>query len=178
MADRQDPSQYAFTAGPADGTAALPNVDIVNDQLQPRAEGDYADGSEMLELTPSPFADEVPELFHEHPGRFYTQGPSKTRDIGRPRTVPNVSGLLIPGDGLLAGWNFHETTGSVDALVRLRDGNDASAPVIAFLPLVAGESTRDWFLPGALKFRQGLFVEIAAGSIEAVVYTVETEDVI
>ena len=178
MADRQDPSQYAFTAGPADGIAALPLVDIVNDQLQPRAEGDYAEAGEMLELTPSPYADEVPELFHEHPGRFYTQGPRKTRDIGRPRIVSPFGGILAPGDGHLAGFNLRETTGAGSALVKFHDGYDANAPLIASASLAPNESVRDWYLPGSIPFRYGLFVNIASGAVEGIVYTLESEDVI
>jgi hypothetical protein len=177
MADRQDPSQYVFTGGPADGIAALPNMDIVNDQIQTRAEGDYADAGEMLELTPQPFADDVPDLIHEHPGRFFTQAPQKTRIIGNYRQISPWGGVLIPGDGLIAGFNLHETSGENPAFVRIHDGGDVNAPTMLFISLAPGESTRDWYFPGGLKFRYGVYVEIVTGTIEGVMYSMETEDV-
>ena len=177
MADRQDPSQYVFTAGPADGIAALPATDMTNDQLQPRPEGDYADAGEMLELTPAPFADEIPDLMHERPGRFYTQGDRPVRIVGNYRQISPFGGILIPGAGLIAGFNLHETTGASTAYVKIHDGSDANAPVMLFISLAAGESSRDWYFPGGLKFKYGVYVEIVSGSIEGVMYSMEVEDV-
>ena len=177
MADRQDPSQYVFTGGPADGIAALPNMDIVNDQIQRSPEGDYAEAGEMLELTPQPFADDVPDLIHEHPGRFFTQAPQKQRIIGNYRQISPWGGVLIPGDGLIAGFNLHETSNENPAFVRIHDGGDVNAPTMLFISLAPGESTRDWYFPGGLKFRYGVYVEIVTGTIEGVMYSMETEDV-
>ena len=177
MSDRQDPSQYVFTPGPADGIAALPSTDITNDQLQRAAGADYAEGPEMLEMVQAPDFADVPDLIHEHPGRFYTQGPRPTRLVGNYRPISSYGGILIPGDGLIAGFNLHETTGASSAFVKIHDGQDTSAPVMLFISLGAGESTRDWYFPGGLKFKQGVYVEIVTGAIEGVMYSMETEDV-
>jgi hypothetical protein len=177
MADRQDPSQYVFTGGPADGIAALPNMDIVNDQLQPRPEGDYAEAGEMLEFVTTPDHADVPDLIHEKPGRFYTQAPRPTRIVGNYRPISPFGGILIPGEGLIAGFNIHETTGEVPAFLKIHDGNDASAPTMLYISLAPSESTRDWYFPGGLKFKYGVYVEVVSGSIEGVMYSMETEDV-
>lgn len=177
MADRQDPSQYVFTGGPADGIAALPNMDIVNDQLQPSPSADYADGPEMLEMIPAPDFGDVPDLIHEKPGRFYTQGPRPTRIVGNYRPISPFGGILIPGDGLIAGFNLHETSGTGTAFVKVHDGSDVSAPTMLYISLAAGESTRDWYFPGGLKFRHGVYLEVVTGKIEGVMYTMEIEDV-
>lgn len=178
MADRQDPSQYVFTGGPQDGIAALPNVDIVNDQLQRSPEGDYAEGSEMLELTPQPFADDVPDLLHEHPGRFYTQAPARTREVGKPRFVSSYGGAIITGDVLLGGFCFRETTETAGALIKLHDGADANAATVSIISLAPNESIRDWYLPSGIRFKYGLYVEVINGAIEGVLYQVEAEDVL
>lgn len=178
MADRQDPSQYAFTAGPMDGIAALPSTDITNDQLQRSPDADYAEGPEMLEMVSAPDFGDVPDLIHEKPGRFYTQGPRQTRDVGRPRLISPFGGLLAPGDGLLAGFNVRETSGTTSALVKFHDGYDANAPLIGVASLAPNESVRDWYLPGSIPYRYGLYVNIVTGAVEGLLYTLDTEDVI
>lgn len=178
MADRQDPSQYVFTGGPADGIAALPNMDIVNDQLQARPEGDYAEAGEMLEFVSEPDFGDIPDLVHEKPGRFYTQAPRPTRIVGNYRQISPFGGILIPGDGLIAGFNLHETSGAAPAYVRIHDGSDSSAPTMLHIKLAPNESTRDWYFPGGLKFRHGVYVEVVTGAIEGVMYTMEVEDIV
>ena len=177
MADRSDPSQYVFTGGPADGIAALPSTDMTNDQLQKAPGADYAEGPEMLEMIGQPDFGDVPDLIHEHPGRFYTQAPQKTRIIGNYRPISPFGGRLIPGDGLIAGFNFHETSGTNPAFIKIHDGGDENAPTMLYISLAPGESTRDWYFPGGLKFRYGVYVEIVTGTIEGVMYSMETEDV-
>jgi hypothetical protein len=178
VADRIDPSQFVFTAGAPDGTAALPSTAMTMDQIQQSPEGDYADA---VELVGHPDHAEAhggrPDLLHEHPGRFYTQDPGKTQLVGIYRAISPFGGFLSAGHGLIAGFNLHETTGVSPAFVKVHDGADIGAPTMLFISLGPGESTRDWYFPGGLKFRHGLYIEIVTGAIEGVMYSMETEHV-
>lgn len=174
MADRLDPSQFVFTAGPQDGMAALPDTTMHNDQIQQSPEGDYA---EPLELISYPDHADVPDLLHQHPGRFFTQAPAREQLVGIYRPISSYGGFLSAGNGLIAGFNLHETTGTASAFVKVHDGADANAPTMLFISLGPGESTRDWYFPGGLRYQSGLYIEIVSGAIEGVMYSMETQHV-
>ena|SRR6185437_3108395 len=87
-----------------------------------------------------------------------------------PKQIPNgQSGRLSTSAGRIAGYSLHETSGAT-ALVKLHDGNDAAADLVAVISLVANESPRAWMLPGGIAFSNGLFVNVVSGSIEGVIY--------
>ena len=81
----------------------------------------------------------------------------------------NQSSQLAGAAGRLVGWSFRETAGAV-ATLYLRDGRDSTGDIIAALQLAPNESTRDSYFPGGLGFQLGLFVDVAAGTVEGSVY--------
>lgn len=72
------------------------------------------------------------------------------------------------GAGSLVGYSI--AGGAAGATVYLRDGVDADGALVATFTLAADESTSAWFGPGGLNLSRGLFVDVAAGSIEGAVY--------
>lgn len=170
MADRTDPSQYGFTAGPTDGVALDPDTGVNYSQLQQQADGVYADATEMTDY---PDHAHPHDLMSVRPGDFFVQAPTPAREVGQPFNF-SVSTPVYFADGYLAGVNVRETTGTAPALVHLRDGGDIGGNIIASYSLAAGESARDWLLPGGIPFTRGLYVEIASGTATGIAYVART----
>lgn len=86
-------------------------------------------------------------------------------------TVPTTTadGLLVAGAGFLLGFAFRETTAAAGATVRLIDGNDGNGQLIYPFTLVANESRGEWFAPVGIELLRGLFLDVAAGSVEGAV---------
>ena len=82
--------------------------------------------------------------------------------------ITGTSQLLSTSPGRLAGWSIRETSGTASAVVRLRDGVDASGGLLATISLAAAESARDWFMPTGIGFANGLYIEIVTGAVEGV----------
>ncbi len=171
MSDRIDPSQFVFTAGPADGIAALPDTTPDDSQPQPHAEGSYAT---PLELVQHPDHGDVPDHLHEQAGRYFTQMPARQRVICVPRAFSPAGGPVVPGAGLLGGYSI-AADASGPALLRFHDGYDSSAPIIANIALKVSDSI-NYVPPTGIRFRAGLFVEVVSGVVSGVLYTLETED--
>lgn len=172
MADRLDPSQYGFTAGNPDGAAFLPDSTITTVQTQDAPDGVYADAADMAGY---PDHANPQDPMSVRPRDYFTQAPTTARIVGNYRPISPFGGPVSPGTGLIAGFNLLETSGTTPAQVTIRDGNDPSAPVMLYIALGPGESTRDWYFPGGLKFRYGVYVQVVTGAIAGVLYTMETE---
>lgn len=83
-----------------------------------------------------------------------------------------ASRQILGGDVLaVMGWTIAESTGAAVAKVRLRDGNNASAEVIATIALPTnGSSIVVVPRHGIEVFTGRVFLEVAAGSVEGVLY--------
>lgn len=77
---------------------------------------------------------------------------------------------LLKRNATLTGWSFRETTGSAGAIVRLLDGNNASAQLVAALSLSAGQALALSLAPGGLAITTGLYVDVVSGSVEGAVW--------
>lgn len=84
--------------------------------------------------------------------------------------VAGQTGRLSTSSGRLAGFSIRETTGAAAAVVRLRDGSDATGDLLATIALLGGASVQAWFMPSGVSFGYGLFLEVTSGAVEAVVY--------
>lgn len=118
---------------------------------------------------PSPAALEVLEVLLGV-GRHH---PYKKTDLGKtPGVAVTVSRQVFAGDVCtLYGWAVAETTGAASAAIRLRDGLDANAEVIARINLLASESDRDTFTPHGIIVSTGhLWLEVLSGSVEGVLF--------
>jgi hypothetical protein len=84
--------------------------------------------------------------------------------------LPSVSGMARAGVGTLAGWTIEETTGVAPLNIRLRDGTDINAPIIAIIKVLANDSKTQWLLPVGVEYAQGLFFELVSGSFSGNAY--------
>lgn len=168
MADRNDPTQYrdAVPAGPQ----PFPDTSVTDQDSQSVADGVYADATDLVGYHDH---GTVPDLLHQQPGLSYSQPEPVTRETGQPYPFA-VSGPVYFDAGYIAGFTVRETSGAAAAVVNLRDGSDASAPLLATIALPSGTGAQEWFLPGGIKFTRGLYVDVAAGSAIGVVYTART----
>lgn len=89
-----------------------------------------------------------------------------------PRPIVNSQSMrLSTSAGRLAGYSIRESAAApAAALVRIRDGFDATGDLLVTIPLLAGAGAHEWLLPGGISFGYGLFVEVAAGTVEGLVY--------
>lgn len=118
---------------------------------------------------PSPAALEILELLL---GGGHHHGYRKT-DLGKsPGVAVTASRQVFGGDPCtLYGWAVAETTNAATATIRLRDGSDANAEVIARINLAINESDRDMFTPHGIIISTGhLWLEVVSGSVEGVLY--------
>lgn len=93
------------------------------------------------------------------------------------RTVPLtvLPTILSASPGRLVGWSVRETAGTSPYVLRLRNGDNSAADLVAIVAGAAGAADSHWFGPGGLSFTDGLYVEIVTGaglssSVEGVVY--------
>jgi hypothetical protein len=69
----------------------------------------------------------------------------------------------LSSPGRLVGWSMRETSGAASAVIRLYDGRDNTAPLVASFSLSQGSDKQAWFAPGGISLQEGLFVEAVAG---------------
>lgn len=100
-----------------------------------------------------------------------------TLQAARPHTLSlgTATGSQLSGvAGRLVGWSIRESAGVNPLVVRLRNGADASQPIIAEVYAPAGQVSNQWMPPG-VSFTEGLYLEVVTGtglstSIEGAVY--------
>ena len=81
------------------------------------------------------------------------------------QVLTTTSGTARPlsSPGRLVGWSMRETGGAAPAVVRLYDGRDNAAPLVASLSLPQGSDRIAWLAPGGVSLQEGLYVECVAG---------------
>jgi hypothetical protein len=77
--------------------------------------------------------------------------------------------ILSLSPGRIVGWSLRETAGQ-PYTVRLRNGDNPAADVVAVITGVAGSGDTKWLGPGGVSFTEGLYVELVAGSVEGAIY--------
>lgn len=90
-----------------------------------------------------------------------------------PLTV--VPSLLSGSPGRLVGWSLHETTGANPWLVKLHNGTDSGAEVVAIAGGGGGTVDTKVFSAGGISFTEGLYLEVVtgaglSGAIEGAIY--------
>jgi hypothetical protein len=138
--------------------------DMDDTQVQAHSDGEYATPEEMIDYVD-------PARIPEHTTDFYTAKIDQTREIGVPRFTAPVTGYVLGGGGFIAGYSFAETSGVANQSVTLifHDGTDANAPVILAVGIPAGQSDSTWYLPGGLRFRNGIYI-VVTGSYQGALY--------
>jgi hypothetical protein len=77
---------------------------------------------------------------------------------------------LAGGLWVVRGWAFKNTDGANPASVELYDGTGTNGALIVPVDLLAGESTRDWLSGSGIAAESGLYLHVAAGSVEGSVW--------
>lgn len=81
--------------------------------------------------------------------------------------VPATSSSAVKAEGVnaLVGWSFEETSETLGAKIRLRDGT-ITGTVIATIPLLPGEGVNHSYPTALMVPSRKLFVEVVSGSVE------------
>lgn len=86
----------------------------------------------------------------------------------RPVQIGTADGATVRAStsaGRLVGWSVRVSLFATEpGGIKLRDGQDANAPVIAVINIPAKESVTEWMAPGGISFQNGLYVEILSGA--------------
>lgn len=86
---------------------------------------------------------------------------------------PNT--LAATSRGRLVGWSMREAGDTLTpaapapAVVTVHDGRDATADVVAVIPLSAGAGTTQWLGPGGVSFGEAAYVEVV-GTVKGSLY--------
>lgn len=172
MSFNSDPAQHPQTNT---GQYAEPNQGRFHGDTVAGLEGPYTDPQDLANAGPQ---QDAPDVFTSHPGLFNVLNQVLThRQIGQYLPVPLSGGLMAPGKRVFAGFAFREASGTAGAVVNIRDGYDANARLVCPLTLAANESVRDFTTTVGIQLLQGLYVEIASGTVQGTVYTLEERNV-
>lgn len=85
------------------------------------------------------------------------------------RTLTTTAQLASMG-GRLRGWSARETTGNTGAVVELYDGSNASGQLLVPVGVTSGQSANAWFGDDGIDVESGVFVNMAFGSADVVIY--------
>ena len=87
-------------------------------------------------------------------------------------TIPATTGTLgvFTGFGTVLALIMEETTGSAGARFELWDGSDTGGEYLGPWTLSSGESFDNTYPPKGLVFRNGLFLNVTAGSVAGAVH--------
>jgi hypothetical protein len=99
----------------------------------------------------------------------------KLADSGWPAIEPqpaSATGAAVPGECVLAGFAFAESTGAASATVDLFDGGGTGGQFICRVNLVASESVRESLPFPGVHCEVGLFVNVVAGTVLGSVWAI------
>jgi len=71
---------------------------------------------------------------------------------------------------ILYGWSMYNVSTTTLATVNVYDGTDTSGSIVFPINLAANQSGRDWFGPGGIWFRNGLYLNVTAQEIKGSVF--------
>lgn len=79
---------------------------------------------------------------------------------------PPASQVVVSSPGSYVGWALRETAGAV-ATVRLYDNSSsASGTLLDTIQLAANESGSEWLSGNGLRFANGVYAQVVAGTVE------------
>lgn len=93
----------------------------------------------------------------------------------RPVPLTVLPTILSGSPGRLVGWSVRETTGTNPYVIRLHNGDNSGADLVAAITGSQGTADNKWFGPGGISFTEGLYVELVTGaglsnSVEGVIF--------
>lgn len=87
-------------------------------------------------------------------------------DLARPtRPLAYPPNTDFGGLAILFGYAIKESTGLASAELDIYDGSFATSTVYIPLPLTPGQAVIDWFGPNGIQMQQGIYTNVASGSI-------------
>ena len=85
-------------------------------------------------------------------------------------TLSGAGLARIQFGAILMGWSATETTGAATAAVNLYDGADTSGVILLPIRLASGESAESWYGPGGIRFRNGVYINVASGAAQGALF--------
>jgi hypothetical protein len=89
--------------------------------------------------------------------------------IAVPFASRSTSLLIASGFGRLSGWSIWESAGAA-AQVRFRDSVDVTGTILGGAKLATAGTDSGPNMDEGIRFRNGVYMEVVAGSVEGVVY--------
>lgn len=90
----------------------------------------------------------------------------------------NGSGQLTDLPGFIVGWAVRETSGSAAAAAELWDGQNTSSQLLASIGLVTSGGSVETMSPPGWTVRSGLYLHVASGAFDGVVWLVPVEQAV
>jgi len=82
----------------------------------------------------------------------------------------NGNGKMLANFSVLfCGWSLRNLSASTLATLDIYDGTDASGTSIFPVTLQSNESSREWFYPGGVLFKNGIYVNVTAQEVKGAV---------
>ena len=83
----------------------------------------------------------------------------------------NATGKVIFGFAVrLLGWSMENQSSSTLAHADIYDGTDTSGTALFAINLAGNQSGRDWFGPGGILFKNGLYLNVTAQEVKGAVF--------
>lgn len=106
-----------------------------------------------------------------NPGEVILTSPDPSSAVDEIDLGTIAASALAYGRGAhLHGWSILESTGAAPAKVRIHDGQGAGGAVLARIGLGNGGNSNVLASELGIRAVSGLFVEVAAGSVEVSLY--------
>ena len=91
--------------------------------------------------------------------------------IAVPFASRSTSLLIASGYGHLSGWSVVESAGTpAAAQLRFHDSVDTTGTILGVAKLAASGTDAGPNMDEGIRFRNGIYMEVVAGSVEGVVY--------
>ena len=83
----------------------------------------------------------------------------------------NAAGAaLVSFACIVYGWSMRNASSSTLASLDVYDGTDHSGTSLFPINLAANQSGRDWFGPGGILFKNGLYINVTAQHVTGAVF--------
>lgn len=77
-----------------------------------------------------------------------------------------VGKMLLGFSVVLLGWGIRNLSSSTLATLDIYDGADTSGVVVFPITLQSNESSREWFYPGGVLFKNAVYVNVTAQEVK------------
>ena len=96
-----------------------------------------------------------------------TEDPAKHIDFD----VNATSKVLVNYSVRFFGYALRNMSTSAEARLDLYDGADTTGPSVFPINLGGDETTRDWFGPNGILFKNGVTINVTVGEVKGAIFT-------